>query len=114
MEPRRYAAARMSAERDMRSGDFRLKIVDFRFPKTRVPYNLQSKILNLKSPIREGVLGLQCESCQFCVPGSFRGELALVQNELAGNHGTKLGDGKRGQLFLQIGKRAIGPVSFAP
>ncbi len=45
---------------------------------------------------------------QLCVFRSFRGQLALVQKELAGRHGTKLWRGQGGEFFLQVLEDAVG------
>src|SRR5579883_241714 len=41
-------------------------------------------------------------------------ELALIQKELAGGHGTKLGGGHRSQFLLQALEDTVGPVAVAP
>src|SRR4029077_990383 len=58
---------------------------------------------------RTGVL-VQRKTGQLCVLRSFRRELTLVQEELAGHHGTKLRRGQGRQFLLKMLETALGAV----
>src|SRR5262245_40595568 len=60
-----------------------------------------------------GSLCFQREALKFSVMRSLAREPALVQEELAGRHGTKLKCGHRGQFFLQPLKVAVRTISLA-
>src|SRR5579871_366016 len=57
---------------------------------------------------------MQFEPRQLCVLRSFRRQLALIQKEVAGGHGTKLVRGKGCEFFLQALEGPIGPVVALP
>ena len=57
---------------------------------------------------------LQPKACNLGVPRAAPHRLALVQEELAGGHRTKLKGPHRGQFLLQALKHRVGAVALAP